>query len=93
MLTYQDFEILELADNLLNIWSDAKKRDDPILDKYVRWNIDIARQKWKPEYQNFSSVIHNILTHDKSLNFGQICSAEKELAHYLIHEDVYFFFR
>ena len=45
MLTYQDFETLELADNLLNIWSDAYKRNDPILNKNVEWNIDIAGKK------------------------------------------------
>ena len=76
-LTKKFFESLELADLLLNIWSYADNLNFPILNQYAQWNIEIAKELWKPEYQNFNEIIKNVLSKDKSLNLGEISSAEK----------------
>ena len=85
-LTKKIFESLELADLLLNIWWYADNLNFPILNQYAQWNIEIAKELWKPEYQNFNEIIKNVLSKDKSLNLGEISSAEKKLVYYLIYK-------
>ena len=57
-----------------------------IIRQYAQWNIEIAKELWKPEYQNFNEIIKNVLSKDKSLNLGEISSAEKKLVYYLIYK-------
>ena len=86
-LTKEHFQQLDPPDLLLNIWSNADKKNDPISKQYTEWNIEIALKFWKPEYQNFQDVIQRILKKDKSLNLGEISSDEKTLIYYLIYKD------
>ena len=60
VLTKEIFEQLDLPDLLLNIWSNADKLHLPILHQYTKWNIEIARSKWKNEYQTFDTIIEKI---------------------------------
>ena len=61
VLTKQIFEQLDLLDLLLNIWSNGDKLHLPILHQYTKWNMEIARSKWKDGYQNFDTIIEKIL--------------------------------
>ena len=60
VLTKEIFEQLDLPDLLLNIWSNADKLHLPILHQYAKCNIEIARSKWKNEYQAFDTIIEKI---------------------------------
>ena len=74
VLRKEDFEKLDLADLLLNIWSNSFSLD-PILIQYNIWNIEFAKKKWKKEYQDFDKIILKILRHDKPLKeLGKISS-------------------
>ena len=57
-LSKLDFDLLELPDLLLNLWSCADKLIDyKVCCKYVVWNVERARMLWKNIYQNFKILI------------------------------------
>ena len=57
-LTKERFEILELADLSLNIWSNADKQNYPILQPYTKWNIELAREQWDDDrFHDFNVII------------------------------------
>ena len=84
-LTKESFENLELADLLLNIWSNSDKQNYQILQQYTNWNIELAREQWDDDrFHDFNVIIGKTLIRDKSLNLWQISSAEKYLIYHLI---------
>ena len=85
LLTKESFENLELADLLLNIWSNSDKQNYQILQQYTNWNIELAREQWDDDrFHDFNVIIGKTLIRDKSLNLWQISSAEKYLIYHLI---------
>ena len=84
VLTKKDFEPLGLPDLLINIWSYGKcPKDDLIIKQHVKWNIEVAAQKYFPE------AIVNIYKNDRShFDFRQFSSQEKDLIFYLLIKEI-----
>ena len=69
----KDFDQLELADLIINIWTHSSygKKDD-IIKNICQWCIECAREKWSYEHLDFGFVMRNLLTNNKNFDFGKI---------------------
>ena len=52
-LIKEDFEKLDLFNLLINICSYGHNKDDVVLKKYTKWNIEIAAALWQKNFKNF----------------------------------------
>ena len=56
---------LDLPNLLINIWEYTDKTNDPILIQYEKWCIEVAKQKWQPQFKKFDYVIGNLKERNK----------------------------
>ena len=64
-LEKKNFLHLDLPNLLINIWEYTDKTNDPILIQYEKWCIEVAKQKWQPQFKKFDYVIGNLKERNK----------------------------
>ena len=70
---------------MINIWEYSDKPNDPILIQYQKWCIEVAKQKWQPQFINFDYVIRNLKGQNKKFyDFGKISSADRDMIYRII---------
>ena len=78
---------LDLPNLLINIWEYADKPNDPILIQYQKWCIEVAKQKWQPQFINFDYVIRNLEERNKKFyDFGKISPADRDVIYRIIYK-------
>ena len=82
-----DVEELDLPDFLINVWSYADYLTDPIINQYQKWCVELAKDRWQPQFLNFEYVIKNLkIMNKKFYDFGRICSVDKKIIYRVIHK-------
>ena len=82
-----DVEELDLPDFLINVWSYADYLTDPIINQYQKWCVELAEDRWQPQFLNFEYVIKNLkIMNKKFYDFGRICSVDKKIIYRVIHK-------
>ena len=86
------FKQEDLPDLLINIWeySHPIHANSSISKKYKEWSTVAAKEKWSDFYHDFDKVINSIATLNENWhNFGEICSAEKNIIYKIITKPCY----
>ena len=81
-MTKKIFKYLDFPNLLTMIWYYGQfPKDDEIIKNYVKWNIELAAEKWKiDEYKNFAETIYSIYKNDqKKLIWGSFCPIKETL--------------
>ena len=72
---------------MINIWEYTDKSNDPILIQYQKWCIEVAKQKWQPQFINFDYVIRNLEERNKKFyDFGKISPADRDVIYRIIYK-------
>ena len=75
-----DFAELDLPNLLINVWSYADYMNDSVINQYQKWCVELAKERWQPQYLDFEYVIKNLKEKNKNFyNFGRVCSADREV--------------
>ena len=61
--------------------------NDPIVNQYQKWCVELAKERWLPQFFDFEYVIKILKEKNKSFyNFGRICSADRKAIYRIIHK-------
>ena len=72
---------------LINIWEYTDKPNDPILIQYEKWCIEVAKQKWQPQFKKFDYAIGNLKERNKKFyDFDKISSADRDVIYRIIYK-------
>ena len=82
-----DFAELDLPNLLINVWSYADYMNDCVINQYQKWCVELAKERWQPQYLDFEYVIKNLKEKNKNFyNFGRVCSADREVIFRIINK-------
>ena len=82
-----DFAELDLPNLLINVWSYADYMNDSVINQYQKWCVELAKERWQPQYLDFEYVIKNLREKNKNFyNFGRVCSADREVIFRIINK-------
>ena len=82
-----DFAELDLPNLLINVWSYADYMNDSVINQYQKWCVELAKERWQPQYLDFEYVIKNLKEKNKNFyNFGRVCSADREVIFRIINK-------
>ena len=82
-----DFAELDLPNLLINVWSYADYMNDPIVNQYQKWCVELAKERWLPQFLDFEYVIKNLKEKNENFyNFGRISSADRKVIYRIIHK-------
>ena len=75
-----DFAEFDLPYLLINVCSYADYMNDPIINQYQKWCVELAKERWQPQFLDFGYAIKNLKEKNKKFyNFGRICSADRKV--------------
>ena len=82
--TINDFEELDTADLLINIWSYRNCLENnkmcEFCNIYREYCYQILRRRWQPEWGNYNKVMSKFSKNDENfINVGSYSSAQKHL--------------
>ena len=82
-----DFAELDLPNLLINVWSYADYMNDSVINQYQKWCVELAKERWQPQYLDFEYAIKNLKEKNKNFyNFGRVCSADREVIFRIINK-------
>ena len=82
-----DFAELDLPNLLINVWSYADYMNDSVINQYQKWCVELAKERWQPQYLDFEYAIKNLKEKNKNFyNFGRVCSADRKVIFRIINK-------
>ena len=55
-----DFAELNLPNLLINVWSYADYMNNPIINQYRKWCVELAKESLQAQFPDFEYVIKNL---------------------------------
>ena len=55
-----DFVELDLPNFLINVWSYVDYLNNPIVNQYEKWCVELAKERWQPQFLDFDYVIQKL---------------------------------
>ena len=52
-----DFAELDLSNLLIEVWSYADYMNDPTINQYQKWCVELAKERWQPQFLDFEYAI------------------------------------
>ena len=69
------------------MWSYADYLNSPIVNQYEKWCVELAKERWQPQFLDFEYVIQHLKRKKKNFyNFGGISSVDRRVIYGIIHK-------